>query len=471
MSDPAATREGEGSSSPEGPEAASAVRSLHGSRMRLGYEARFTALVLLSGAPAIVIGLLFLWHWEQAPHVRFTVFLLLVLPWVLVALAARDRVLRTFQTLSNILAALREGDFSLRGKTRNPDDALGEVMAEVNQLAELLQVQRLGAVEATALLGRVMEVIEVAIFTFDPAGRLRFVNRAGQQLLDAPEARLMGRSAESLGLDSCLDAMGDRTMDLRFPSASGRWGVSTTRFREDGLPHDLVAIQDLTRALRDEEIATWKRLVRVLGHELNNSLAPIKSIAGSVQTLVRREPRPDDWEEDALRGLEIIASRADSLSRFMSNYARLAKLPPPVLARLDLPQLVRRVAALERRLPVDVRGGPPVELRADGDQLEQVLINLIRNAVDASLETGGGVCIAWERERDYAVLRIVDEGPGIANPDNLFVPFFTTKPGGSGIGLVLCRQIAEAHGGSLRLTNRTEAAQGSVAVLQIPIET
>lgn len=438
-------------------------------RPRLGYEDRFTFLVLLGGLPGIVVSLLFLWRWEQPPHVRFTVFLLLMLPWLLLSLAARDRVVRSLQTLSNILGGLREGDFSMRGRALKPDDALGEVMAEVNQLADLLHSQRLGAVEASALLRRVMEVIEVAIFTFDPSGKLRFVNRAGQQLMGGDEATLLGQTATTLGLSPCLEGLGDRTLDLHFPASSGRWGVSTTLFREEGMPHHLVAIQDLTRALREEEIATWKRLVRVLGHELNNSLAPIKSIAGSVQTLVRREPRPSDWEEDALRGLEIISSRADSLSRFMSHYARLAKLPPPVLVTLDLPQLVRRIAALDTRVRVVVEEGPPLEVQADGDQLEQVLINLIRNAVDASLEIAGEVRVRWEVEAENVVLHIVDEGLGIANPDNLFVPFFTTKPGGSGIGLVLCRQIAEAHGGSLSLANRPDGARGCEALLRLPV--
>ncbi len=435
---------------------------------RLGYEDRFALVVLMGGLPGVMASLLFLWQWQQPAHVRFTVFLLVLLPWLLFSLAARDRVVRSLQTLSNILAGLREGDFSMRGRALKSDDALGEVMAEVNQLVDLLQAQRMGAVEATALLRRVMEVIEVAIFTFDPSGKLRFVNRAGQSLLGEAEVNLLGRSAEELGLEACLEPLGDRTLDLRFPSASGRWGVTTTLYREEGLPHHLVAIQDLTRALREEEIATWKRLVRVLGHELNNSLAPIKSIAGSVQTLVRREPRPEDWAEDALRGLEIIAGRADGLSRFMNHYARLAKLPPPVLSSLNLPQLARRTAVLETRLPVVLQDGPPVILQADGDQLEQVLINLIRNAADASLETGGGVQLCWATVGEYVELRVLDEGMGIANPDNLFVPFFTTKPGGSGIGLVLCRQIAEAHGGSLTLHNRSDGP-GCEAVLRIPI--
>lgn len=441
--------------------------------MRLRYEDRVALLVALSGVPALVCALLFVWYWEQPPHVKWTVAIAILLPWAAMATAARDRVVRSFQTLSNILAGLREGDYSIRGRGGSPHDVLSEVMFEVNQLVDVLRTQRLGAVEATALLHRVMDVIEVAIFTFDPNDRLRFINRAGRQLFSQSEEELLGQSAAELGLEDCIVSTGDRTMELRFPSATGRWGVSTTIFREEGLQHRLLAVQDLTRALREEEIATWKRLVRVLGHELNNSLTPIKSIAGSIQSLVRREPPPEDWKDDAVHGLNIIATRAEALSRFMSQYARLAKLPPPTFGNADLPSLVRRTAALETRLPVQVNPGPDLQIRADGDQLEQVLINLIRNAVDASSETGGSVCVCWHIAGETGggervVLRVLDEGHGIANPGNLFVPFFTTKPGGSGIGLVLCRQIAEAHGGSLTLANR-EDRTGSEARLELPV--
>lgn len=442
-------------------------------RFRLRYEDRVALLVALSGLPALICALLFVWFWDQPAHVKWTVGLLVVLPWAGFAAASRDRVVRSFQTLSNILAGLREGDYSIRGRGGSSQDVLSDVMLEVNQLVDTLRTQRLGAVEATALLHRVMEVIEVAIFTFDPQDRLRFVNRAGQELLAQPEREILGKTANELDLDECIATTGDRTMELRFPAAAGRWGVSTTIFREEGMQHRLVAVQDLTRALREEEIATWKRLVRVLGHELNNSLTPIKSIAGSIQSLVRKDPPPEDWKEDAVHGLNIIATRAEALSRFMSQYARLAKLPPPTFGNVDVSAMIRRVAALETRLPVKVEVGPELQIRADSDQLEQVLINLIRNAVDASRETGGGVCVCWSTAGDESsgermVLRVLDEGHGIANPGNLFVPFFTTKPGGSGIGLVLCRQIAEAHGGYLTLTNR-EDRSGSEARLEIPL--
>jgi signal transduction histidine kinase len=233
------------------------------------------------------------------------------------------------------------------------------------------------------------------------------------------------------------------------------------------LPHELLVLTDLSRTLREEERRAWQRLVRVLGHEMNNSLAPIKSLAGSLETLLRREPMPRDWKDDAESGLKSIASRADSLSRFMQAYTRLAKLPPPQKDDVDLGEVVQRVVNLEPRLKVQIVAGPKLRINADAAQIEQVLINLVHNAVDAALETQGPVTIHWREIGDCVEVVVDDEGPGIMNPTNLFVPFFTTKPGGSGIGLTLSRQIAEAHDGTLSLTNRSDRT-GAQALLRLP---
>jgi len=315
----------------------------------------------------------------------------------------------------------------------------------------------------------VMSEIDVAVFAFDDAGRLRLANRAGERLLAQPAERLLGRTAEQVGLANSLEGTSPRTMDVTFPGGAGRWEVRRGPFRQDGRPHTLLVLADVSRTLREEELQAWQRLVRVLSHEINHSLAPIKSITGSLAALLERRPRPADADDDLRRGLAVIGGRSEALVRFMSAYARLARLPAPNRVPLDVGTWVRRVAALETRMPVTVVEGPPVIVRADGDQLDQLLINLVRNAVDASLETRGGVRIRWSRQNGALALMVEDDGPGIANAANLFVPFFTTKPQGSGIGLVLCRQIAEAHGGTLSLENRA-AGRGSVATFRIDAE-
>jgi two-component system, NtrC family, nitrogen regulation sensor histidine kinase NtrY len=437
----------------------------------LKFEGRVTVLALAAGFPAVALCALLLWLDDYSARVQWTVDLLLVFFWLSVSFNLKHRVVRPLQTLSNILAAIREGDYSIRGRRATSGDALGEVMLEVNDLGQTLREQRLGAMEATALLQTVMSEIDVAVFAFDPGRRLRLVNRAGEKLLAQPARRLLGRTSYELGLASCLNAghdSGPHTMQMVFPGGVGRWEIRRGTFREGGMQHQLLVLTDLSQALREEERSAWQRLLRVLGHELNNSLAPIKSVAGSLADLIKREPAPADWREDMRRGLEVISSRADSLARFIESYSQLARLPQPRFEPLHIGALVQRVATLETRLPVDVLSGADIVVQADGAQLEQLLINLIRNAVDASLETNGRVEVGWTRRNGQVEVWVRDEGLGLANTANLFVPFFTTKATGSGIGLVLSRQIAEAHGGSLTVENRTNI-NGCEARLRLPL--
>nr|MBA2271583.1 PAS domain-containing sensor histidine kinase [Chthoniobacterales bacterium] len=434
-------------------------------RRRLSYEGRLTWLTIGAAAPSALVALLLLWFGDYTPKVQWTLTLVIGGCGLGFIISAREHVIRPLQTMTNLLAALREGDYSIRARGARVDDALGEVLLEINSLGETLRTQRLGAFEATALLRTIMAEIDVAVFTFDTEKRLRLVNRAGENLLGRSIDKLLNRRASELNLDVVLEADEDVPLTLNFMGGTGRWGVRRSSFRERGLPHELVVLTDLSRTLREEERNAWQRIVRVLGHELNNSLAPIKSIAGSLEALLRRQPPPPDWQDDARSGLNVIATRAESLSRFMQAYARLARLPPPQKEVLKLEELVKRVVSLETRLPVRVAISPPVTMEADAAQLEQLLINILHNAVDASLETGGEVVIGWREISECVELYVRDEGHGIMNPTNLFVPFFTTKPGGSGIGLALSRQIAEAHGGSLLLANR-KGARGCEALLR-----
>jgi len=440
--------------------------------MKLRYEQRVFLMGLLAGVPGIA-GILL---WISGPPEWFArhpwgVAAFIVALWIFLAGALQRQIIFPLQTVSNLVAALREGDFSVRGRqsrTLKAHDTLEELIREVNELARTLHTQRLGAVEATALLSKVMEEIDVAVFTFGAENRLKLLNRSAARLLDLPSEIAIGQSAEQLGLSDYLRDGGPRLLDASFAGKAGRWEIRRSTFREEGLPHRLLVLSDLTRALREEELQAWQRIVRVIGHEINNSLTPIKSISGSLQSLMAKPDRPGDWEEDLQRGLSIVGARAEALGRFIGAYTRLARLPQPRQQKVDIAELVRRVAGLETRVPVTVANENRLVVDADPDQIEQVLINLIRNAADASLETGGGVSIGWTPRTSYVDLQIEDEGPGLANTLNLFVPFFTTKPGGSGIGLVLSRQIAEAHGGALRLENRS-TGQGCVAHLRLPL--
>jgi nitrogen fixation/metabolism regulation signal transduction histidine kinase len=443
---------------------------------RVTYERRIQLLALAAGFPGSAIALILIWTGTFSSGAAWTLTILIVSLWLGFAASLQHRVVFSLQTLSNLLAALREEDFSIRARGASREDAMGEVILEMNALSETLREQRLGAMEATVLVRTVMEEIDLAIFAFDNQARLRLVNRAGERLLGRPAEQLLAFTAEELGLAACLEGDTARTMELNFPGGSGRWGMRRGSFRQHGLPHQLVVLSDLSRTLRDEERKAWQRLIRVLGHELNNSLAPIQSVAqgleSGLQTVLKSpDPGSDSTAnilDDLRQGLGIIRSRTEALGRFMSAYARLARLPQPKHASLHVSQWIHRTAKLETRIKVAVEEGPPIVISADADQLEQLLINLIRNAVDASLETGGGVSVGWAQQGSHLDVWVLDQGPGLPNTANLFVPFFTTKQGGSGIGLVLSRQIAEAHGGELSLRNRFQSP-GCEALLRLPL--
>lgn len=425
-------------------------------------------LALGSGLPAVVVALVLLWTASFPPGPRWAVTIGILLAWAGLALMLRDRIVLPFHTITSMLEALREGDYSIRTRAGPSNDAVGHTLREVNLLGERLRRQRLDAVEATALLSRVIETIDVAILTFDHDRRLQLINRSAQHLAGGEPGSQIGRSADELHLSHLLDGPPQRILDTSFAGRMGRWELRRSRFRQDGRPHTLVVLTDLTRTLRQEERQAWQRLVQVLRHEINNSLAPIQSLAGTLRRILDRDPRPAEWETDLGGGLRVIGERASALGRFMAAYTRLTGLPDPALRPVDVGTWIHRVAALESRARIEVVAGPPARIIADGDQLDQVLINLVRNSVEAFGPNPGTVRIGWAVRADALDVWVEDNGPGLSNTDNLFVPFFTTKPDGSGIGLVISRQIAEAHGGDLRLQNRTDGP-GCVAHLRLPI--
>ncbi|MDX1642867.1 MAG: ATP-binding protein [Thermoanaerobaculia bacterium] len=447
--------------------------TLHRLSQRLGFERRLSILAIGTATPALALGLGLLWRSDLGLGARWGLTGAAVLCTVGLAFVLRRRAIYPLRTASSLVEALRLEDYSMRGRFEAADDALGDLVREINLLSETLAEKRLSALEATALLRKVMAEIDVAIFAFDPERRLRLVNRAGETLLARPASRLEGRSARDLGLADWLEGEPPDTVEHTFPGAVGRWGIRRSTFRQEGLEHDLLVISDLSRTLRQEERQAWQRLIRVLGHELNNSLGPIQSTAETLERLVARQGEREGWDEaewrhDLDRGLAVIRQRSKALAEFVASYSKIARLPEPSLAPVAIAPIVAHATQLEARLPIEVEAGPELVVLADRSQIEQALINLLKNAVDAALETDGGVRVTWRKRARSCELLIDDEGPGLPASANVFTPFFSTKPDGSGIGLLLCRQIVEAHGGGLTLENRADAL-GCRARLRLPL--
>ncbi len=446
---------------------------MNGPMRRLKYEHRILLLALTAGLVGTVTSLFLLWHGDYTTRTRLTLVILLAIAWLAVPFMIRSSVVFPLRTLSNLLGALREGDYSLRARGACLGDALGETIWEANALAESLREERLGALEATALLRKILAEIDVALFGFDNAQRLRLINDSGKRLLGGTDENLLGRRANELGLEECLAGETPRVLDVTFPGGTGRWELRRGNYREKGISHQLVFLSDLTRTLHEEERRAWQRLIRTVRHEVNNSLTPIQSVADSLRALTARQPLPSDWQEDMQTGLGLIAERSEALDRFIGAYSRLMHLPPPSFSQVDVAKLLGRVAGLETRMAVSITAGPEVRIRGDRDQLEQLLINLVSNAVDASLQNrpdaDGTVSIGWSVEADRIEIHVDDDGPGLIQGTDVFVPFYTTKEHGSGIGLALSRQIAEAHGGGLTLKDHPDRS-GCRATFRLPLK-
>src|ERR1700677_3188548 len=437
------------------------------------FEHRIRVLCLFIAAPAFVLAAVLLWQAKFSQGVVWTLlggvaFLSLIAVSLLL-----EEIVRPMQTLANVVSALRESDYSFRARGARQMDALGELALEINEFADLLQGQRLGELEATALLRCVISSMDAPVLAFDPAHRLRLINPAAERIFHLTAARALGCSAEELQLALVLAQPDQGIMVLSGKGNPVHWMVRRSSFRQRGIPHTLLVLSDVSIALREQERDAWQRLIRVIGHEINNSLTPIKSIAGSLRSWINAET---EHRSNLERGLRIIENRAESLNRFIQAYGQLAQLPPPAMEPVALHSLIERAAALENRVSVRFQPGPEIVLRVDPDQIEQLLINLLRNGAEAALArfpespANGEVTIEWKIASQAIIVLIQDNGIGLTNPSNLFVPFYTTKPGGSGIGLALARQICEAHGGVLQVANRTDGP-GCGAEIRLPLTT
>ncbi len=451
--------------------------SLGRSGRRLSFERRLRIWLWLLGLAPLMLCAALAYAWGLAPGAGAAACGVLLLGWAIAISLLTEQIVRPLQTLANVIAALREDDYSFRARGGRRNDAIGDLALEVNALAATLQSRRGSALDAMALLERVMSAMQSPVLAFAPDGTLRLCNVAAERVFELDSRASLGSHVSQLRMEYVLAAANDELISIHrhreASPAATRWIVQRSSFRLRGVPHVLLLLSDVSAALREEERIAWQRLIRVIGHEINNSLTPIKSIAGS---LLAQQRSGADSVEDRERGLAVIANRAESLNRFLQAYSQLAGLPAPRRSMIALEPLLERVCMVETRLAVRLQRGPATMLEGDADQLQQALINLVKNAADAAVDAAvhqqtpplPQVTVSWQCLLRDLVISICDSGAGVANESNLFVPFYTTKAGGTGIGLVLALQIVEAHGGTLRLRNRVDA-QGCEAEVRLPL--
>lgn len=429
-------------------------------------EVRLFLFVLSSGVPAAVL-LVWLWVHSNIPGAAKTAIAVLVLTWVLiVADVVRREVLRHIRTLSNLVESTRVQDFSMKGAGARDPGELAELYHQINTLTESLKTGRQSEQELLTILERVVSEINVAIIVFDARDNIRLVNQLASALLQSPGEKLIGvhRSATPLGQLPVSDE--PALIDFRFPGAEGRWQIRQHYYRHQGQASRILFIADLKQVLSDEEIAAWQRLIRVISHEVNNSLTPITSLCQTLTGILESSDHPGD--DDVRIGLSVIADRAKGLQDFISVYARLARLPEPHRVLFPASALAAKLERMFAGQRLEIVPFPDVAVFGDPVHLEQALINLIKNGLEANPAGAPPVQLSCRLRDGQCEFQVEDHGAGITNPDNLFVPFYTTKSEGAGIGLILCRQIAGKHHGHVSLENRP-GGPGAVARLVLPL--
>ena len=430
------------------------------------FSKKIFILTLAAAIPSYVCTLIFLWLIPYSNYAKVLLATLLSLSVFGFAWAIKQQLGFQFQTLSNLVEAIRSGDFTLRGKIRNTNDPLAELIAQINLLSTSLSDQRIASEEAYRLLDKAIAHINVAIFAFNAEDKIKLANPAAGRLFACDYQQLFGQTAEQLGLSNFFSNDQPQLIEHHFPGGTGRWQIRLDSYRDSGMQRKLLFITDLKTVLREEELKAWKNLIKVISHEVNNSLYPISSISQTLTKLVNQHPLDHDWQTDITDGLTVIGERANNLTDFIKRYAKIARLPEPNKQVFSISNLIAHTSILKTNsndIVIDVNSDKNMQIFADQAMIEQVLINLLKNAIEA----GAPVTLSWAEDKQSQWLKITDNGPGISNPANLFVPFYSTKANGSGIGLVLCQQILDKHQGSLNIDNQSEG--GCRVLVTLPI--
>lgn len=445
---------------------------------RRPFEAQLTRISLVASIPLL---LLLLWVMVYA---RVSIWLTLLtallgsLTIVYSYYSIHQKLVYQFRSISNLLGAMIQGDYTLRARSDQGSGALEELVVAINGLANRLSQQRWESVESQLLVRTIIDHIDVAIIALSERNEIRFINPAAKKLLGLDQNQSEMQLLQQLECVQSIPSGCSQVVELSLGYQKGRFNVHVEEFRESGLQHQLLFITDVRTLLRSEERKAWQSLVRVISHEINNSLSPIASISQTLQRLVLRQAEnlldeqtpSSDTRKNLIDGLTIINERANGLRQFVDSYKQLAKLPEPQKQQVWFRELIDKACLLFSGHSIAIDTEADASIYIDPLQFQQVLINLIKNAIEAMAQVNpsGRITISWEVNTSVFKLCICDQGSGISNLDNLFVPFYSTKKQGSGIGLVLSRQIIEAHSGHLTIANRTNSV-GCCAKIEIPL--
>ncbi|GAB3746825.1 sensor histidine kinase [Lysobacter olei] len=421
-------------------------------RQRLPLSLVFSAIALGYMVAAVALAC-WLARWLASPLLAAGAAVLLLAPLLVYHVRRAFAPMRSlFRALTGTVGSYRDGDYGFSLSWAGGGE-LGELVASHNALGDALREQRLALVQRELLLDTIVQNTPVALLLLDPSRRIVLANLAARKLLGE------GRRMEGLDFQALLataptpmreafERGGDGMFSIGDEDDEDIYHLSRRRLRLNGREHELVLLRQLTAELRRQEVHTWKKVIRVISHELNNSLAPIASLAHSGAELLRR-----GQPERVPAALATIEERARHLEGFIRGYARFAKLPAPRTEPVDWP---RFIAQLRDQVMFSLDGAVPAgSVRVDAAQFEQALLNLIKNAHESG-SPAGDVQVAIRRLPEDWRIDVLDRGHGMNDSvlANALLPFYSTKRNGTGLGLALAREIAEAHGGRIALLNR-----------------
>lgn len=450
---------------------ASAKSSRHAA-VKLSFENKLLGYLLTASLIPTAILMYTFWQFNISVYLSLLTLLLVSGLIGVCAFSLHQKISYQLRSLSNLLTGLNEGDYSMRGSLQVNDSALGELVLQLNTLTETLTKQRFIAHESQLLVTKVIQHIDVAIIAIDQHQHIALLNPAAEQLLSASQQDAIGSPLARYNASELLTIKEEQLVHLSFAPQQGNYQVIRDHYREQGQQHDLYFITNVHGLLRAHERQAWQNLIRVLSHEINNSLSPIASLASTLKTQAIKQQLAPMYSDN----LTIISQRSNRLKSFIDSYRQLSSLPEPTTSNVDLSEVINAIPPLFPKRNIVINSGTNVQIFADIAQIEQVLINLVKNAdeaisaveAEAHCSQEKSITVSVSAQNQQAVISIVDQGTGIKNSDNLFTPFYSTKKQGSGIGLVLSRQIIEAHGGFLIVKNR-EKELGCAVEIRLPL--